>query len=97
MNAMASKLEYLKEQIFESDNRACFIERERILNQLQTEMAGYNSTDRYALMLSALLSKVSTPVDESDYFVGRVPEALPDEGMKAPNGILSSIGHMSLD
>lgn len=97
MNAMASKLECLKEQIFESDNRACFIERERILNQLQTEMAGYNSTDRYALMLSALLSKVSTPVDKSDYFVGRVPEALPDEGMKAPNGILSSIGHMSLD
>jgi len=90
-------LNRLKEQIFESDNRACFIERERILSRIEAKMADYNEPDRYALMLSSVLSEVSTPIDDSDYFVGRVPEALPDEGMKAPNRILSSTGHMSFD
>ncbi len=94
----AKKLEYLKNQIFESDNHACFIERERILSRLEIEMEGYDKPDRYARALATLLSEVSTPVDESDYFVGRVVEALPDEGMQAPNHkLLRSEGHMSFD
>lgn len=93
-----SDLIKLKELVFESDNRACFIERERILNRLSIELAEYNEPDRYARALAALLSEVSTPIDESDYFVGRVVEALPDEGMMAPSrSLLASTGHMSFD
>lgn len=91
------KLEYLKERIFLSDNRACFIERERILSRLNVEMTGYEEPDRYAKIFSMLLSKVSTPIDAHDYFVGRVVEALPDEGMVAPSAVLYSDGHMSFD
>lgn len=90
-------LEYLKNQIFESDNHACFIERERILSRLGIEMADYTEPDRYAKMLATILSEVSTPIDPHDYFVGRVVELLPDEGMVAPNLTLSSLGHMSFD
>ena len=87
----------LKKLVFESDNRACFIERERILNQLEKEMAEYQSDDKYAVILSKLLSEVSTPILDCDYFAGRVVEGLPDENMKAPNGLLCSVGHMSFD
>ena len=74
----------LKDLVFESDNRACFIERERILTRLEKEMKDYSSSDRYAVILSKLLAEVSTPILDCDYFAGRVVEALPDEGMKAP-------------
>ncbi len=88
----------LKEQIFNSDNRACFIERERILGRLENETKDYDAPDCYARALATVLKEVSTPVDDNDYFVGRVVEALPDEGMKAPHSLLlSSLGHMSLD
>lgn len=93
---MAS-LAKLRELVFESSNNACFIERERILNRLKTEMEDYNVPDRYAVLLSRLLSQVSTPILDCDYFAGRVVEALPDENMSAPSWLLCSVGHMSPD
>ncbi len=90
-------LEKLKEMIFETDNNACFIERERILGRLENELKDYNGTDKYAIILSNLLTEVSTPILDCDYFAGRVVEALPDEEMQAPNLLLCSVGHMSFD
>ena len=96
-------LNRLKEQIFATDNSACFIERERILQRLETEMAEYIAPDRYARILATVLTEVSTPVDEADYFVGRVVEARPNEGMgfspekPLPSRLLVSTGHMSPD
>lgn len=92
-----SNIEKLKELIFKSDNKACFIERERILNKLRRELKDYDGDDKYALILSRLLAQVSTPILDCDYFAGRVIEALPDEGMTAPDQLLISIGHMSFD
>jgi len=90
-------LHKVREWIFESDNRACFIERERILNRLSEEMRDYQGEDKYALILARVLTEVSTPIFGCDYFAGRVVEALPDEGMTAPNTLLCSTGHMSFD
>lgn len=87
----------LRSLIFESDNRACFIERERILARLEQELADYHAPDRYAVILSKLLAEVSTPLLDCDYFAGRVVEALPDEGMTAPSRLLCSLGHLSFD
>ncbi|MBO4356090.1 MAG: hypothetical protein J5850_04475, partial [Clostridia bacterium] len=87
----------LKKLIFESDNNACFIERERILGRLSSEMSSYNKPDKYALILSRLLEEVSVPINESDYFAGRAIELLPDPEMAAPNWILGSTGHMSFN
>ncbi len=90
-------LEKLKALIFETDNNACFIERERIFGRLEKEMQDYNGADKHAIIFSKPLAEVSTPIIDCDYFAGRVLEALPDEGMKAPNMLLSSAGHMSFD
>lgn len=41
----------LKNLIFEMDNKACFIERDRILGQLEIEMAGYDQPDRICAIM----------------------------------------------
>ena len=70
-------LNKLKDLIFEMDNKACFIERDRILTRLEKEMADYTSEDKYAIVLSKVLEEVSVPLEDCDYFAGRVVEALP--------------------
>lgn len=92
-----SNLSELKDLIFKTDNKACFIERERILGELEAEMKDYKGEDKYARIFSILLSKVSTPILDCDYFAGRVVEALPDENISAPNFLLCATGHMSFD
>ncbi len=90
-------LQILKDLIFESDNKACFIERERILPCLEKKYAEDNSSEKYAKIFADLLDSVSTPVLDCDFFAGRVVEEEPDPGMSAPCGVLYSIGHMSYD
>lgn len=90
-------LNQLRELVYCSDNHACFIERDRILARLKIQMQDYTGADKYALILSKLLAEVSTPVYDCDFFAGRVVEALPEEGMEAPNQLLSTTGHMSYD
>lgn len=92
-----ANLSELKKLIFESDNKACFIERDEILGRLETEMADYDKPDKFAIIFSKLLGEVSVPVNENDYFAGRVVEALPYEGLKTANGLLYSVGHLSPD
>lgn len=57
-------LNKLRELVFEGDNEACFIERERILGRIGAEMGVYNQPDKYALILSKLLEEVSVPINE---------------------------------
>ena len=90
-------LSELKAMVFRSDDRACFIERERILAALERETADYEAADRPARIFAKLLDGASTPISPHDYFAGRMVEALPDEGMKAPNTLICSPGHMSPD
>lgn len=92
-----TKLEKIRESVYKSDNAACFIERERILQRLEAEYKDYDNTDKYALIFSHLLSEVSTPIEDYDYFAGRVKEALPDKDMHAPSRLLCSTGHMSFN
>lgn len=87
----------IKKLIFDSDDKACFIERERIFLRLEKELSDYDAPDKPALVLSKLLSEVSTPIYDCDYFAGRCIEARPDKGMNAPSPLLCSTGHMSFD
>jgi len=90
-------LEKIKQFVFDGDNTACFIERERILARLSTEMEGYQGGDREARIIAGVLSGVSVPLYDCDYFAGRVVEAQPDAGMEAPSRLIASTGHMSPD
>lgn len=88
-------LNKLKELVFAGDNRACFIERDRTLARLRTEFEGYEAPDRYARIFAKMMAEMSTPVDEADFFGGRVVEALPDEGLRAAEPLLLSTGHQN--
>lgn len=90
-------LNQLKKAVFQTDNKACFIERERILHRLKHQMKDYSGDDKYALVFSELLNSVSTPLSPHDYFAGRVLEGVADEGTKVPDDLLYSLGHMSPD
>jgi len=89
------RLEYLKSKVFEMNNEHCFIERERFLSSISEEKE--KSFDYYAKLFSALLDNVSTPVDEQDYFVGRVVEDYPEGNAICPNRILFAKGHLTPD
>ena len=88
-------LQRLQELVFAGDNRACFIERDRALARLRVEYEGYEEPDRFPRIFAAMLAQMSTPIDAADYFGGRVVEALPDSGMKAPETLLGSTGHQN--
>ena len=90
-------LNCLKELVFQGDNEACFIERERILDRLDKEFRDYDGPDKFALIFSKMMAEVSTPVEACDFFAGRVVEAKPDAEMVVPNHFLGSTGHMSPD
>ncbi len=95
MKIINEKLNYLKELVFESDNTACFIEREKFLNNLDTSVYNVESLNYHANILAGMLDNVSVPVDENDIFVGRVVEGVLDSFEGVPNRTLKSNGHMS--
>jgi len=87
-------LDRLHEHIFESDNAACFIERERILQKVEKDGVP-QGPDKYARILAEVLENVSVPVNANDIILGRVVEEKPDDDMEAPCSVLMSTGHMS--
>ena len=78
MAAPSSRHAYLKQKIYESDDTACFITRERILQKLDLQYRTYYAYDREARILADLLDQIDTPVDPQDVIVGRMTEAVPD-------------------
>ena len=91
------KIEYLKEQVFAQCNEHCFIERERFLKEQPAPPAEQRPGDFYAKLFSGLLDHVSTPVDQNDYFVGRVIEGAPEGEGPCPNRLLIAKGHLTPD
>ena len=97
MKLYNERLERLKNLVFESDNTACFIEREQFLNTLDTEVYCETSPHYYAQVLAGLLEYVSVPISSDDVIVGRVVEGVTTEFEKIPCNILQSKGHMSFE
>lgn len=91
------KINKLRQLVFDSDNCAAFIERDTILERLDKEMEGYTDNDRFAVLLSRLLSEVSTPILDCDYFAGRMVEGPTVEGVRSPSTAIVSPGHMNPD
>ncbi len=91
------KIEYLKELVFAQQNDHCFIERERFMNAQPAPPMEERPDDFYAKLLSGLLDSVSTPIDENDYFVGRVLEGPTEGDGPCPNRLLIAKGHLTPD
>jgi len=73
MNTAA--LDRLRGQILQSDNLACFIERENILSGHSAETCSLPEGDRYLHEFKLVLAGISTPVEADDVFAGRMVEA----------------------
>ncbi len=91
-------LQFLKQKIFEQDDCACFIDRERYLVQAERETTPVQrqKPDFYARLLTGMLDHASVPVEPEDIFVGRMAEEISPE-YPAPSSLLYSTGHMSFD
>ncbi len=73
----------LKDKLFAMDDRTLFLERLEILHECATRYAGLTAGQRFGHTLMELLSRISTPIDDDDLIVGRVPEVLPTEAQEA--------------
>ena len=102
------RLDPLRDIIFAGNNNHCFIERETLLEAL--EKSGLNEMapdERYCHVFDQLLTRLSTPVDANDVFLGRMVEGsrgLTDEtesSMKKDrlpvNWLIGTAGHGNLD
>lgn len=67
----------LREHILQDSNTACFIERETILDRIAHETEKLPIPLKYIHTLESLLEGLSVPIDEDDFFAGRMLEALP--------------------
>lgn len=92
MAVPSSRHAYLKQKIYESDDTACFITRERILQKLDLQYRTYYAYDREARILADLLDQIDTPVDPQDVIVGRMTEAVPDPDMHQASRIRYRFG-----
>ena len=95
-----SALDRLRNRILDSDNLACFIDREEILRRHETSTRALppEGAERYLAEFEALLAELPTPIDSDDIFVGRMNEArwpYPEAFTRIPGGIASE-GHIPL-
>jgi len=95
--AMNENLQKLRNLVFATDNTHCFIERETILARIADHIRPLGEPDKQIKALCCLLDEISTPIDEADYFAGRMLEAPLPEDQDGPNMLLFSLGHMSPD
>ena len=92
-----ARLERLKLLIFNSDDRACFIERENILAQNRDAVAALPYSQRYTAEFELLMKHLSTPLEADDVFAGRMVEGIRDAApLPGLPGSLGSEGHITL-
>ena len=86
----------LRNRILDSDNKACFIEREELLRNHAADVLAQPAEERYRFEFELLMDNLSTPIDADDVFAGRMVEGRwPHEEGFSRNG-LSSPGHITL-
>ena len=62
----------LRNRILDSDNQACFIEREELLREHAEEVLAQPQEERYRVEFELLMDNLSTPIDANDVFAGRM-------------------------
>lgn len=73
------RVQRLKARLFETDDRALFLERMEILKRCATQYAGESAGVRFGHTLHELLTNISIVIEEDDLILGRVREVVPTE------------------
>ena len=101
ISELQESLSQLRERILEGDNKACFIEREKILRNVKAQAVEIPLGRRYAYVFEKLLGQVSTPIEAEDVFLGRAVEERWEECLANHNvnrqDLLPTKGHLTLD
>jgi len=83
----------LKDKYINSDNKACFYEREKVLHRIGK--MHYLKKPGYAGILAEMLNEASTPIEDEDVFAGRMVEAVPEPRWRVPNvDVITNPGHL---
>ena len=80
----------------DSDNEACFIEREEILRKYEKETLALDPSQQYLFEAEKLLGELSTPLNADDLFAGRMLEGRWHHSEPFTRIALSSQGHATL-
>ena len=89
----AALVDSLKEKYVNSDNKACFYDREKVLHRIAK--MHYLKKPGYAGILAEMLREASTPIEDEDVFAGRMVEAVPEPRWKVPNvDVIANPGHL---
>ena len=98
-DAMAERLQPLRERILAGDNTHCFIERQEILAAVEPEAASLPEEERYAFVFERLLDGLSPSIGPDDVIVGRMMEGMwnRDAEMRRSSPFCQSSGHTTLD
>ena len=89
-------LDRLRQKILDSDNSACFIERETLLLEHAPETAALPPGERYLHEFQLLAEHLSTPIDPDDRFAGRMAEGRWERPEAFSRIGLNSQGHITL-
>lgn len=92
----ADSLNRLRRMIMDSDNEACFIEREEILRKYEKETLALDPSQQYLFEAEKLLGELSTPLNADDLFAGRMLEGRWHHSEPFTRIALSSQGHATL-
>ena len=87
---MDKKLDYLRNLIYEGDDRACFVEREEFLDSVPEGSDHLETFEKIVHVLTPI-------IDKNDIFVGRQKEAVRKENVHNFSGKLWTLGHMSFN
>ncbi len=88
-------LERLTRRVLDSDNLACFIEREQILREIRPRTEALPESERYCFELEQLLGRLSTPLAPEERFAGRMLEGRGECAGPVEGGLASS-GHITI-
>jgi pyruvate formate-lyase/glycerol dehydratase family glycyl radical enzyme len=72
-----SRVQRLKAKLFESDDRAIFLQRMDVIKDCAERFRGLTAGTRFGWTLTTLLSSISIMIDEDDLIVGRIAEVVP--------------------
>jgi formate C-acetyltransferase len=76
---MTNRTQRLKAKLFKMDDSAVFLQRMEIIKRCTEKYGDETAGMRFGHTLQELLSHISTPIDEDDLILGRVPEVVPTE------------------
>ena len=97
---MEERLDAFREAILQGNNEWCFVERLRVQERVEEELAGRPADEKYVVALEWMMDELSTPLADGEVFAGRMVESAWPRGDNHYHWLSKpffSHGHTTLD